>query len=79
MVVVIGGVGAARDGILKQLFLVEVSGHKLESSQARVLIRFSTLIFPLYKMLFMNIVELRGFFVRIFKPEKSIVIFKNRQ
>ncbi len=34
-------------------FLVEVSGHKLESSQTRVFVWFSTLFFPFYKMLFM--------------------------
>jgi hypothetical protein len=38
-------------------FLVEVSGHKLESSQIRVFVCFSNLIFPFYKMLFMNILE----------------------
>jgi hypothetical protein len=35
-------------------FLVKVSGHRLESSQTRVFVRFSTLIFAFYKMLFMN-------------------------
>ncbi len=35
-------------------FLVEVSGHKLESSLNWVFVWFSTLIFPFYKMLFMN-------------------------
>ncbi len=38
-------------------FLVEVSGHKLESSQTRVFVWFSNLIFPFFKMLFMNILE----------------------
>jgi hypothetical protein len=33
-------------------FLVEVSGHKLESSQTPVFVWFSTLIFLFYKMLF---------------------------
>ncbi len=35
-------------------FLVEVSGHKLESSQTWVLVSFSTLIFSFYKMPFMK-------------------------
>ncbi len=34
--------------------LVEVSRHKLGSSQAQVFVWFSTLCFPVYKMLFMN-------------------------
>ncbi len=34
-------------------FLVEVSGHKIEYSQTRVFVWFSTLIFPFYKKLFM--------------------------
>jgi hypothetical protein len=37
--------------------LVEVSGHKLESSQTRVFVSFFTLIFPFYKMLFTNRLE----------------------
>ncbi len=53
----------ARDGIL-------------ESSQTRVFVWFSTLIFPFYKMLFMKRLEYScfvHFFVRIFfKPEKSL-------
>ncbi len=40
--------------IFRRAFLVEVSGHKLESSQTRLFVWFSTLIFPFYKMLFMN-------------------------
>ncbi len=35
-------------------FLVEVSGHKLESSQTGVFFWFSTLIFSFYKILFMK-------------------------
>ncbi len=49
-------------------FLVEVSRHKLESSQAQVFVWFSTPIFPFYKVLFMNRLEFflfRRFFVRI--------------
>jgi hypothetical protein len=45
-------------------FLVKVSGHRLESSQTRVFVRFSTLIFAFYKMLFMNrlVFWFHGFF-----------------
>jgi hypothetical protein len=60
-------------------FLVEVSGHKLESSQTRVFVWFSTLIFSFYKMLFMNRIELSCFadFSKGFlKPEKSMGFFK---
>jgi hypothetical protein len=35
-------------------YLAEVSGHKLECSLFRVIVWFSTLIFPFYKMLFVN-------------------------
>jgi hypothetical protein len=42
-------------------FLVEVSGHKLESSQTRVFVWFSSLILPVYKMLFMNRLEFSCF------------------
>jgi hypothetical protein len=35
-------------------YLVEVSWHNLESSLVRVIVWFSALIFPFYKMLFMN-------------------------
>ncbi len=35
-------------------FLVEVSGHRLESEKTRVFVWFSTLIFAFCKMLFMN-------------------------
>jgi hypothetical protein len=38
-------------------FLVMASAHNLESSQTRVFVWFSTLIFPFYKMLFMNRLE----------------------
>ncbi len=43
-----------RDGILEQPFLVEVYGHNLESSLVFYL------IFPFYKMLFMNRLEFSG-------------------
>ncbi len=52
--------------------LVEVSRHKLESSLTRVFVWFSTLIFPLYRMLFMKRLEFScfaDFVVRVFKPE----------
>jgi hypothetical protein len=39
---------------LLKVFLVEVSGPKLKSSQTRVFAWFSTLIFPGYKILLMN-------------------------
>jgi hypothetical protein len=71
-----------RDGILGTIFLVEVSGHKLVSSQTPVFVWFSTLIFPFYNMLFMNRLQFfwfRGFFVRFLKPKKNKVFFKIRQ
>jgi hypothetical protein len=40
---------------------LEFSGHKLESSQTLVFDWFSTLIFPLYKMHFMNRLEFSCF------------------
>ncbi len=55
---------------LNGIFSIEVSGHELESSQARVFVWFSILIIPFYKMLFMNRLEFSCFadiFVRIFK------------
>ncbi len=69
------------DGILEQYFLVEVSGHQLESSQTLVIVWFSTLIFPFYNILFKNRLEFSGFadfFVKFLKPEKSKVFFKIR-
>ena len=42
-----------RGGILER----QVSEHKFESSQTWVFVWFSTLIFPFYKMLFMNRLE----------------------
>ncbi len=41
--------------------LVTVSGHKLEPSQTRVFVWFSTLIFPFYKMRFMKRLEISCF------------------
>jgi hypothetical protein len=52
------------------VFLVEVSGHKLETSQTRVFVWFSTLLSPFYKMLTMKRFEFScivDFFVRIIK------------
>jgi hypothetical protein len=48
----------------------KVSGHKLEYCQTRVFVWFSTLIFPIYKMLFINSLDfsLADFFVFL-KPE----------
>ncbi len=55
-------------------FLVEVSGHKIRSSQKGAFDRFSNLIFPFYEMLFMNILEFSCFAgsLEVFlKPEKK--------
>jgi hypothetical protein len=41
--------------------LVEISGHKLESSHTRVFAWFSTRIFPFFKTLFTNRLELSCF------------------
>jgi hypothetical protein len=41
--------------------LVEVSGHKLESSQSQIFVYLSTLIFPFYKTLFTNRLEFSCF------------------
>jgi hypothetical protein len=52
------------------------------SSQIRVFVWFSTLVFPFYKMLFVKRLEFScftDFFGRILKPEKSMVFFKIRQ
>jgi hypothetical protein len=43
----------SRDGILEQHFSGDF-WHRLESSQTQVFVWFSTLIFPFYKMIFMN-------------------------
>jgi hypothetical protein len=59
---------------LQTAFLVEVSEHKLKSSRTRVFVWFSTLIFPFYKMLFMNKLEFSSFakfFVRTFKAREE--------
>ncbi len=61
------------------VFLVEVSGHKIESSQTPFLY---PIIFPFYKMLLMKKLEFSCFadFLYVFlKPEKSEVLFKIRQ
>jgi hypothetical protein len=54
----------------------EVSGNKLESSLTRVIVWFSTLIFPFYKLQFMNRLE---FFVRIFKTREEYCFLLNLQ
>ncbi len=41
--------------------IVQVAGHKLEYSQTLVFVWYSTLIFPFYKMLFMNRLEFSCF------------------
>ncbi len=51
-------------------FLVEVSGHKIKSSQTRVSVWFSTLIFLFYKMLFINRLEF-SYFEDWFKTRKE--------
>jgi hypothetical protein len=56
-------------------FLVEVSGHKHDSSQTRVFVWFSALIFPFYIMLFMKRLEFScfaDFFVRIFINQRIV-------
>ncbi len=60
-------------------FLFEVSGHKLETSQIRVFVLFSTLISPFFKMLFMNRLELSffaDFLQGLLKTEWSMVFYK---
>jgi len=61
--------------------LVEVSGLKLDSSQAQVFVWFSSLILQFYIMLFMYrlVFLFCGFSVRVLKPEKSMVFFEIRQ
>ncbi len=56
---------------------VEVSGHKLESSQARVFVWFSTLIFRSPKCY--SWVDSIVMFCGFLKPEKSMFFFKIRQ
>jgi hypothetical protein len=68
------------DGILEMVFLVEVSGHKLESSQTRVFVCFfCTLILQFYKTLFMKKLAefscFAAFFVRIFKTREEYLWF----
>jgi hypothetical protein len=60
--------------------LVEISGQKLESSQAGVFVWFSTLIFPFHRMLLMNRQEFScfaAFFVRISKIREENDLKKN--
>jgi hypothetical protein len=55
-------------------FIVDVTGHKLEYFQTRVSVWFSTLIFPFYKMLFINRLKfscVADFFVRMFKTRED--------
>ncbi len=58
--------------------LVEVTEHKLEFSQTRVFVWFSTLIFLFYKILFIYWFEFSGFadfLVRIFKTRRRVCFF----
>jgi hypothetical protein len=60
------------DGVLERHFFVKVSAwaYKLESSQTRVFVWFSTFVFRSYKMLFLNRLEyfcFAHFFVWFFK------------
>jgi hypothetical protein len=69
----------AKMEFLKGIFF-EVSGHKLEFSQTQVFVWFSTLIFLFYKMTFIKRLEFSyfpDFFVRNFKPKKSIASLKS--
>jgi hypothetical protein len=57
-------------------FLNDIFSRGFESSQSRVFVWFSALIFPLYKMLVMNKFEFScfvDFFKGFLKPEKSMV------
>jgi|LakMenEpi03Aug12_release.lakeMendotaPanAssembly.Ray.scaffolds.fasta_scaffold5164490_1 hypothetical protein len=54
--------------------VVEVSGHKLESSQSRVLYVFLPSFFRFYKMIFMNRLDFScfvDFFVKILKTREE--------
>jgi hypothetical protein len=59
--------------ILEDIFVISwVAGFGY--SQTRVFVWFSTLVFPFYKMLFMNRLEFslfHGFFVRVFKTREE--------
>ncbi len=61
-------------------FVVELSEPKLESSQTRDFVWFSTLISLFYKMHFMNRLEFScfaDFFKRFLKPVKNMFFFKS--
>jgi hypothetical protein len=66
---------STKDGILEQPFFVDVSGHKLDYYQTRVLSSFLPLFFLLYKMLFMNRLEFSCFadFFALFGVEYDFV------
>ncbi len=71
-----------KETFTEMAFLAVVSGHKLDSSQTQVFVRFSILSFLFYKMLFMNRVKyscFADFFKGFLKPEKSIVFVEIRQ
>jgi len=63
-------------------FLNGISGHKPESCETLVFVRFSTLIFPFYKMLFRNKLEFScfvDFIVSIFKTREEHGFLENPQ
>jgi hypothetical protein len=51
----------SRDGILEPCIFIRGYGQKLDSSQTQVFVWFSTLVYPFYKMLFMNRLEFSCF------------------
>ncbi len=57
-----------------------IHGHKLESTETRAFVWFSTLIFPFYKMLFLNLTWVclfRGFFKCIFQSKEKYCFLSN--
>jgi hypothetical protein len=63
---------------LRTTVLVEVSGHRVESSQTLVFVWFSTLVFLFYKMLFLIRLEFScfaDFFVWSFKTREEYIWF----
>jgi hypothetical protein len=64
------------------MYVVEVSGHNRVFSDSRFCLFFFTLVFPFYKMLFMNSLEfscLADFFVGIMKTRVEYVFLKIRE
>ncbi len=56
--------------------LVEVSGHKLDSSQTRLYVWFSTLIFHFTKCFSLIDSSFADFLSGFFKPERIMVLLK---